>query len=367
VRRHFEPPATWQRIRTIDAHTAGEPLRVIVDGIPEPPGRTILEKRRFARESLDALRRVLMWEPRGHRDMYGCLPTRPVTDDGDVGVLFLHNEGFSTMCGHGIIGLVKVGLDCGLLEKAGDEPVVRIDTPAGRVTATAHRHVDPTTGADPTTADQPTNAAGGRVQKVSFLNVPSFVLELDLEVQVAGLGRVRCDLAFGGAFYAYVDATALGIEIRPELHAQLIDVGMRIKRAVMREYDIVHPAGDAELNFLYGTILVQPGDAGASGFRGVHSRNVCIFAEGEVDRSPTGTGVSGRAAILHTRGELPLREWITIESVIGSQFDVRIHETMMVGGRPAIVPEVRGSAHITGQHEFLVDPEDALREGFLLR
>ena len=161
----FQPPADWQRITTIDAHTAGEPLRVITGGVPDIPGETILAKRQYAREHLDQLRRALMLEPRGHADMYGCILTPPVTPDGDVGVLFLHNEGFSTMCGHGIIGLVKVGLECGLLEVKGEKPVVRIDTPAGRVTATAH-------------------LVGGRVERVSFHNVPSFLLERDLEVEV---------------------------------------------------------------------------------------------------------------------------------------------------------------------------------------
>ena len=190
----YEPPAGWTRVHTIDAHTAGEPLRVITAGWPDIPGDTILAKRLFAKDHQDSLRRALMWEPRGHADMYGCILTEPTTPDGDVGVLFLHNAGYSTMCGHGIIGLVKVGLECGLLDAARlqrdaeDRPVIRIDTPAGRVTAAAHPGDDP-----------------GSVSRVSFHNVPSFVLEPDLEVDVAGLGRVRCDIAFGGAFYAIVD------------------------------------------------------------------------------------------------------------------------------------------------------------------
>ncbi|MCP3981965.1 MAG: proline racemase family protein [bacterium] len=339
----FGVPDGWSRVRTIDAHTAGEPLRVIVDGFPEPQGETILAKRRWAREQHDDLRRALMWEPRGHADMYGCLLTRPVTDDGDVGVLFLHNEGFSTMCGHGIIGLVKVGFDCGLLRSDDAEPVVRIDTPAGRVTATATR------GAD------------GRVASVSFLNVPSFVLQPELDVEVEGIGAVRCDIAFGGGFYAYTDADALGLPLDPAAHARIIDVGMRIKRAVMRQYEIVHPAGDADLNFLYGTIFVRRLDGP------VHSRNVCVFAEGEVDRSPTGTGVSGRAAIHHARGELALGRSITIESILGTSFDVEAHAETQVGKRTAIVPRVTGSARITGRHEFLIDPADPLRGGFILR
>jgi len=337
----FEPPHNWLRIHTIDAHTAGEPLRVITAGYPELPGETILEKRRYAREHLDHLRRALMLEPRGHADMYGCILTPPVTPDGDVGVLFLHNEGYSTMCGHGIIGLVKVGLEAELFRAKGSE--IRIDSPAGRIVARA---------------DQ---GASGRVRSVAFRNVPAFVLRTDAEVEVPGLGRLRFDLAYGGAFYAYVEAEAVGLRLEPENFARIVDVGMRIKRAVMDNFEIVHPAGDPDLNFLYGTILVER-NAGTN-----HSRNVCVFADGEVDRSPTGTGVSGRAAIHHARGELAVGESITIESLIRTTFDVRVLEETRVGELPAVVPEVTGTAHITGRHEFLIDPEDPLREGFLLR
>jgi trans-L-3-hydroxyproline dehydratase len=338
----WDIPAGWLRIKTIDAHTAGEPLRVVTEGWPDMPGETILEMREHARANHDDLRRVIILEPRGHADMYACLLVPPVTPDGDVGVLFLHNEGYSTMCGHGIIGLVKVGLDCGLFDAEGDEPEIRIDTPAGRVTATAHR------------------GGGGTVETVSFLNVPSFLLERDLVVEVDGLGPVTCDIGYGGAFYAYVDARAVDVEIGPDAFARIVDVSMRIKRAVMAEYEIVHPDGDPALNFLYGTILHQPGEGD------VHSRNVCVFADGEVDRSPTGTGVSGRAAILHARGEMADGA-ITIESIIGTRFDVTVHETMSVGGLPAIIPYVSGAAHITGRHEFFVDPSDPLRDGVLLR
>lgn len=339
----FGVSPAWPRIRTIDGHTGGEPLRVIVEGFPSPVGETMLEKRRWVRENHDELRRALMWEPRGHADMYGCLVTEPVADGGDLGVLFMHNEGLSTMCGHGIIGLVKVGLDCGILESEDDEPLIRIDTPAGRVTATAHRNADRS------------------VREVSFLNVPSFLLERDLAIAVEGLGTVTCDVAFGGAFYAYVDADLLGVGLEPGSTAEIIDTGMRIKRAVMDQYAIVHPDGSGDLNFLYGTIFVSRRHAGA------HSRNVCVFAEGEVDRSPTGTGVSGRIAIHHARGEVGLGEQLRIESILGTCFDVEAVEETAVGDRPAIVPRVSGTAFVTGRHEFLIDPEDPLRTGFLLR
>ena len=338
----FDPPPDWPRITTIDAHAAGEPLRIVTGGWPDIEGDTILAKRRHAREHHDHLRRALMLEPRGHADMYGCILTPPVTDDGDVGVLFMHNEGFSTMCGHGIIGLVTVGIEAGLLDARGQAPTVRIDTPAGRVTATAHM-------------------GDRRVASVSFLNVPSFLLTRDLHVDVPGLGDVQCDIAFGGAFYAYVDAASVGVKLAADQYGEIIDVGKRIKQAVMDSYEIVHPSGDADLNFLYGTILVEPTDDPTL------SRNVCIFAEGEVDRSPTGTGVSGRAAIHHARGVIGVGQSITIESLIGTRFDVRVAETTTVGGVDAVVPEVTGSAYITGRHEFLLNPDDPLLAGVRLR
>ncbi len=337
----WDPPADWTRIRSVDAHAAGEPLRVVVAGLPAIPGETMLAKRRFAHEQLDALRRLLLWEPRGHADMYGAIPTEPVTPDGDFGVLFLHNAGLSTMCGHGIIALVTVALETGW-------PVVRdpgriaIDTPAGRITARARLEA-------------------GRVAGVAFENVPSFALRRGLRVEVEGLGRVTCDVAFGGAFYAFVEADALGLELVPSEVGRVLDVGRRVRVAVAAALDVRHPGGAEDLGFLYGTILTAPARAGG------HSRHACVFADGELDRSPTGTGVAARAALLHADGLLEAGRWIGIESLVGTRFDVRVLRRADVGGLPAVVPEVAGSAHLTGRHEFLLDPRDPLAGGFLLR
>lgn len=333
------PPEGWRAIRTVDAHAAGEPLRVVVSGIDDVPGDTITAKRRHAQRHLDGLRRTLVFEPRGHADMYGAIPTPPCTPDGDVGVLFLHNEGWSTMCGHGIVGLVTVALTTGMLEGTGP---VRIDTPAGRVVARA-------------------SVDRGRVRSVAFENVPSFVVDLDAEVDVPGLGRVRYDLAFGGAFYAYVEAVPLGLALGPEGYHDLIEVGTSIKRSVMLSREIRHPT-EPDLGFLYGTIFHGPArDPGGS------LRNVCVFAEGEVDRSPTGTGVSGRVAIEHARGRMRAGDEIVVESIIGTRFIGRLARTERFGPYDAVVPEIEGSAWITGRHEFLVDPTDPLAEGFILR
>lgn len=338
----WTPPEGWLQITTIDAHTEGEPLRVVVAGYPEVKGADILARRRYAREHLDALRTALMGEPRGHADMYGCLLTPPVTAEADFGVLFLHNEGYSTMCGHGIIAVTKVALETGMLPMQTPVTRVGIDTPAGLVTATAH-------------------VQDGAVQRVTFRNVPSFVAELDAEVDVPGLGRVRYDLAYGGAFYAFVRAEAVGVRCVPEEVQTLIQVGMAIKRAVAASRAVEHPF-DPDLGFLYGTIFVGPGEKADA-----HSRNVCIFAEGEVDRSPTGTGVSARAAIHHARGDLGVGESIVIESILGTRFTVRIAETTAFGPYDAVVPDVEGRAYLTGRHTFFLDPADPLRHGFFLR
>jgi trans-L-3-hydroxyproline dehydratase len=339
---NWNPPSGWTTITTIDAHTAGEPLRIITSGLPSIPGDTMLAKRRFAQDNLDHLRRALMWEPRGHADMYGCIVTEPVTPDGDLGVLFLHNAGFSTMCGHGIIGLATVGLDTGLIDKPGDRPQIRMDTPAGRVTVYGHRQND-------------------RITSVSFLNVPSFVYALDQVVDVPGLGEIHYDVAFGGAFYAYCDAAALKLTLVPDEFRALIDVGVRIKQAVMNSLEIHHPFA-ADLGFLYGTIII-----GAAHDPHNHSRNVCIFADGEVDRCPTGTGVSGRAAIHFARGDIGRSESFTVESILGSSFSGEVTELTQFGPYQAVIPKITGSAYITGRNELIIDPQDPLANGFILR
>jgi len=338
----WELPDEWLKITTIDVHTAGEPFRVIIAGFPELLGETILARRRYARKNLDHLRKILMWEPRGHADMYGCILTPPVSPEADFGILFMHNEGYSTMCGHGIIGIVKVVLETGLLPMKAPETAVKIDTPAGLVRAYAR-------------------IVNGKVKSVYFHNVPSFVLALDEKVEVPGFGWVKYDIAFGGAFYAYVQAQDVGLSLTPESFRPLIETGMAIKRAVMASRPILHPF-EEDLSFLYGTIFIGPPLKAGS-----HSRNVCIFANGEVDRCPTGTGVGGRLAIHHARQEINFDQPIVIESIIGSRFTGRIVGTTTFGKIPAIIPEVEGEAYITGRHEFVIDPTDPLKDGFILR
>src|ERR1041384_5938872 len=283
----WRPPEHWTRITTIDMHTGGEPLRVIIDGLPPIEGRSVLEKRRYFREHYDHLRTGLMWEPRCHADMYGAVITSSA--DADFDVFFLHNEGYSTMCGHAIIALTKLVVETRLVEKH----EIIFNVPAGRILARA-------------------SVSNGEVTEASFRNVPSFLYLRDQHIEVEGIGRVEFDVAYGGAFYAFVNAAAVGLELTPEHFDRVIDYGRRIKRAVMEQFPIKHPF-EEDLSFLYGTIFTAPALDPSH-----HSRNACIFAEGELDRSATGSGVSARAALHFAKGDLRLNERVTIESILGS-------------------------------------------------
>ena len=334
-------PKGWTQIRTIESHTGGEPLRLVIEGWPEIPGNTMLAKRSYAKKHHDNLRRLIMREPRGHWDMYGAILTEPVNKESDFGVLFMHNEGFSTMCGHGVIAVVTSLLDMKIARLPGGRRTLRLDTPAGLVIAEPHM-------------------VGRRVKSVAFENVPSFVLAKDQFVDVEGLGPVRYDLVFGGAFYAYCDSKDLRVGLAPGDSRRLVDVGMRVKRAVIATAKIRHPR-DRELGFLYGTIISKRIENSTSDFR-----NVCIFADGQIDRSPTGTGVSGRVALEHIRGNLPIGRTITVESIVGSVFKGTPVRETKVGEYDAVIPRIEGSAWTSGQCEFWLDPHDQFNEGFLV-
>ena len=334
-------------LRTIDAHTAGEPLRLVVEGWPAPKGRTMLERRAWAREHQDHLRRALMFEPRGHADMYGALLTEPERADSDMGVLFMHNEGFSTMCGHGVIAVVTLAIERGLLQRpgAGTHAVV-LDAPAGQIRATAEVTVRPD--------------GRPRVGRVSFVNVPSFVLAAAVPIRL-GARTLHVDVAFGGAFYAIVDAELAGLPVTPERLPELRQAGMTIARAVEAAMTVVHPA-EPGLTGVYGTIFTAPPTV-----PGADLRNVTIFADREVDRSPCGTGTCAVLAVLDAMGLVDASEQarpFVHESVIGTTFSARVVGRSAIGDLAAIVPELTGDAWITGEHTFLVDKADPLARGF---
>ncbi|ELR13070.1 proline racemase [Acanthamoeba castellanii str. Neff] len=315
----------------------------------------MLARRRYMQRHCDHLRTALMWEPRGHRDMYGCLLFAPHSPTAHVGVLFLHNEGYSSMCGHGIIAMTKLLVESGFpadSDAANNRAELRIDTPAGLVTAQAHFAQD-----------------GRTVERVSFANVPSFAYKLDVPlksssfVPLLGKDTVKVDIGFGGAFYAYVGTDELGLpptSIVPQECDKLKQIGVVIKHAAIKQVELVHPF-EADLGFLYGTIITSPPHTAQH-----HSRNVCVFADGEIDRSPTGTGVSGRLALLHARNQIQPGAPAVIESIIGTSFTGIVASTTRFGPHEAIIPIVSGTAFVTGRSEFLLDPADPLRHGFIL-
>jgi proline racemase len=320
-------------ITAVDYHTGGEPFRIVTGGVEEPRGATILDRRRDALERLDHVRRLLVFEPRGHADMYGCFVVPPNDDGADLGVVFFHNAGYSTACGHGTIALVTWALDEGVVERREGENHVVVDVPSGRLETWAR-------------------VEDGRVRSVRFRNVPAFVHGLGLDL---GDGTTA-DVAFGGAFYASVRE-----RVEPDELPRLIERGRDVKRRLEAAHDVVHPV-EPELRDVYGVIFWQdePGDL-------LTQRNVTVFADGEVDRSPCGSGTSARLALLDGEGRLPRGEELRHLSIVGSEFRARVVGDADVAGVPAVVTEVEGSAFRTGEHVFTLDADDPLGEGFLLR
>ena len=342
----FKPPKNWLQIKTIDMHTGGEPLRVIVDGFPELKGDSVLAYRNYCKEHLDYLRTALMFEPRGHADMYGCILLPPNDDDGDFGIIFLHNEGYSTMCGHAIIAISTLAVEMGWIDVKEGDNLLKIDAPCGRITSYTH-------------------VKNGVINGVRFHCVPSFVVSLDKTIEIEGLGNITYDLAYGGAYYAYLDMgkNNFDFDLTPDSYRQLISKGMDIKKAIMNaDNTIIHPF-EEDLSFLYGVIFVDNNKQTS----GNDSRNVCVFAEGEVDRCPTGSGVSGRMAIHKARREIDFGENMTIESITGSVFTGSVVSEEDYGPFTAVIPQVEGTAHITGMQTFVIDPDDPVKDGFILR
>jgi proline racemase len=334
-RAHREGSGLLGPIQAVDYHAAGEPFRIVTGGVPPLEGRTILEKRRFAAKRLDEVRRLLVYEPRGHADMYGCHVTEPGDEAADLGVVFFHNAGYSTACGHGTIALVTWALESGRLERKEPETRVVVDVPSGRLETFAR-------------------VQDGRVTSVRFRNVPSFIVARELEA--AG---VSADVSFGGAFYASVEAP---FPVQPGNLSRFIELGREVKRDLEAQQDFVHPL-ESELRDIYGAIFWQAEGAGPP----LVQRNVTVFADGEVDRSPCGSGTSARLALLETDGVLARGEELLHRSIIGTEFRARVVGDALVDGIPAVVTEVEGSAHYTGRHEFALDPADPLGDGFLLR
>ena len=329
-------------VSTVEMHTGGEPFRIVTSGLPRLPGDTIVARRGWLVEHLDEVRRSLMWEPRGHADMYGGYLTSPVSATADFGIIFLHNEGYSDHCGHGVIALATAAVELGWVTRTSPHTRVGIDAPCGFIEAFVEWD-------------------GTHAGKVRFINVPSFIYQRDLTVETPTYGQVTGDIAFGGAFYFYTDGAPFGLAIRESNVEELKRFGAEVKAAANRAVKVVHPK-IPEINHIYGTII-----HGAPRFEGSTQANCCIFADREVDRSPTGSGTAGRVAQLFLRGELALGERIVNESLVGSIFSAKVVSRTQEGAFEAVIPEVEGTAHLCGFASWLIDERDPMKHGFLVR
>lgn len=329
-------------LTVVDMHTGGEPLRIVTGGYPAIPKGTILEKRAYVRDHLDHLRKILMFEPRGHYDMYGALLVEPDLPGADLAVLFMHNEGYSTMCGHAIVALGRYAVDEGLVARGEPVTTVNIEAPCGLVVASVE-------------------VRDGKAGAVSFESVPAFLFARDQQIELPGYAAIAFDVAYGGAFYALADCRQFDLEFGTSRVRDFVDAATVLTETLKKEFPLSHP-DHADLAFLYGSILTDGRDA----FSGEATKNICVFAEAQVDRSPTGSGVTARLAAMHARGEIAIGQARTFESIAGSRFSGSVARIAKAGPHDAIIARVGGRAYYSGRAEFIVEPDDELGRGFLL-
>lgn len=329
-------------LSTVEVHTGGEAFRIVTSGLPRVPGDTIVQRRAWLKDNADEIRRALMFEPRGHADMYGGYLTEPISGDADFGVIFVHNEGYSDHCGHGVIALATAAVELGWVQRTSGRTRVGIDAPCGFIEA----FVD---------------WDGEHAGRVRFVNVPSFLFKRDVTVDTPSFGKVTGDIAYGGAFYFYVDGAPFDLAIRESEVERLIRFGAEVKEAANSAFAVQHP-DIPEIDHIYGTII-----ANAPRHPGSTQANCCVFADREVDRSPTGSGTAGRVAQLYQRGQLGANDTFVNESIVGTIFKARVLHETSVHGIPAVIPEVEGDAYICGFAQWIVDERDPLAYGFLVR
>ncbi len=332
------------QIITIDSHTAGEPTRLIVGGVPPIPGQTVADKRLYLIREWDHIRLQLTREPRGHRDMIAALVTEPVSEGADFGLIYMDARRYPYLCGHATIGAVTTLIEARAVEAVEPETLVTIDTPSGPATATAH-------------------VQGGRVESVTIQLAPSFVYGEHQPLDVPGLGRIEVDTVCVGGFFAMVSADQIGLELKPENSKRLIELGMTIIDEANAQLTVRHPTRP-EVTTVDVTEFYTAGSADDN--HGPKGSSAVIYGASHIDRSPCGTGTSAKMALLHHRGQLALNRTYVNTGILGTTFEGRLVAETMVGDLPAVVPQVRGSAHITGVHRFAVTPDDPFPEGFLI-
>ena len=332
-------------ISVIDTHTAGEAARLVTAGVPKIPGKDIVEKKQYLIDNLDDLRKSVMFEPRGHQDMFGAFLLPPTKEEADFALIFMDTGGYLNMCGHNTIAAVTAAVETGMVdvEEGATEKEVVVETPAGLIYATAKLKDN-----------------GAKAKEVSFKNVESFLYKRDLELDVEGVGHIKFDISFGGSFFCILSADQLGLEVKPENASKLKEAGLKIRDAVNANIEIQHPT----LSHIKSVDLVEIYDKPSH--PEATYKNVVVFGDGNIDRSPCGTGTSAKLATLYAKGELKPGEPFVYESILGTLFKGRIVEERKLADFDAIIPEITGSGYILGFSNYVYDPDDALTYGFLL-
>lgn len=329
-----------KQIDTIDTHTEGEPTRIITSWTEEIPGSNTAEKLLYFQEHFDHIRTALITEPRGHRDMYGCLLTKPIAEDSDFGIIFMHNSGFMSMCGHATIGVSTAIAEMGLVKIS--NPITRLvlESPVGRIEVRVRMK-------------------NGRAESVSFVNVPAFVEFLEEDLEVPGRGTIKVDVAYGGNSFVFFKAEDLNIKVCPENTNEIIDVSLMVMAAANNQFSISPPSLNNNKKINIAT-MIAPAKNPKADYLNVH-----VFSNRQYDRSPGGTATCARMAALHSKGQFNVGDEIWVESLTGGLFSGKMLGTTKVGDKPAIIPEITGSAFITGHHQFIFHPDDRMAKGFL--
>ncbi len=326
----------------IDSHTMGEPTRIVVGGVPNIPGKTMPSKKEYLEKNMDYIRTSLMFEPRGHKDMFGAIITPPTIDEADFGIVFMDCGGYLNMCGHGSIGATTVAIETEMVPIREPITEVTMEAPAGIIKGKGI-------------------VKDNKVQSVSIVNVPSFLYKRDVEIEVPEIGKVVLDISFGGSFFALVDAKQLNISVDIKNIEKLTKVGLKIRDIVNKSVKIRHPY----LKYIKTVDLVEIYDETTN--PNADKKNVVIFGKGQVDRSPCGTGTSAKMATLYEKGQLKKGEEFIYESIVGTTFNGKIIGTTKVGEYSAVIPEITGKAYITGFNQYIIVPEDPVKYGFIVK
>ena len=336
-------------ISAVDTHTEGDPTRIIIGGIQNIRGKNIQEKLHFFENNLDHLRKALMAEPRGHKEMYGCVLTGSTIEEADYGTILMDNSGYMSMCGHATIGICTALAELGMVETK--EPFTRItlETPGGLVEAKVAMN-------------------NGKAESVCYISVPAYADYTDADLVVSGIGRLKVDVAYGGNYFIFFSADEIDLQVDSQNINKIVETGQRIKQAAIKEFPVQHPELNRNNFINVATILAKPTNPKAI-YRNVHVLGSLLpnSLGGTGARSPGGTGLGALMAVLHAKGKLGLNQEVWLESITEGLFKGQLLAETKIGEKKGVIPEITGSAYITGFHQFVIDQEDRLKEGFLIQ